>query len=393
MSKPTIAVIGAGVAGLSAALKAAELGAEVTVIERAHPAAGSSGLSAGIFNINSTEPLQVEVRVQTRNRLDTFERENGLHLARIGYLRLARDERHVDLFKEVIAIQEELGAEPSELVDPQRIEEIVPHLRTDDVVAGIYNPLDGHMDGPLLCSVLAEQAEAQGATVLHRTSVVGHEVLAGGNRRLLTTAEPVEVNIVINAAGPWAMEVGEILGAPLPLVNQLHEVIKVKLPAAVDYTVPMIQEYIPGEEEACYFRQDGPDSLIAGMHTYAALHKLDTADPDSYQKSVTWETWEAVAQHVNNRLRVDGLGFETGWTGLYPISADGEYVIGPYEADSTVIACGGFGGQGLTAGVSVGPLAAEWAILGEPRSLPGAVAWLPDRPGLRSEAPISETSA
>ncbi|HET6998320.1 MAG TPA: FAD-binding oxidoreductase [Solirubrobacterales bacterium] len=382
MAAPSIAVIGAGVAGLSAALRAAELGCEVTVIERDHPASGSSGLSAGIFNINSTELLQVEVRVQTRALLDKFERENGLHLARIGYLRLAKNESHVAMFEAVIALQRELGVEPSEIVDPARAKEIVPDLRTDDIVAAIYNPRDGHMDGPLLCGVLAERAEAEGASVLHRTRVGGHE-MAGGRHRLLTEAGPVEADVVVNAGGPWAMEIGELLGHPLPLVNQLHEVIKVKLPAAVDYTVPMVQEYIPGEEEAGYFRQDGPGSMIAGMHTYAALEQLGSADPDDYQHSVTWDTWEAVAQHVSNRLQVKGLGFETGWTGLYPISADGEYVVGPYEADPSVVACGGFGGQGLTAGVSVGPLAAEWAVYGEPRSLPGAAAWLPDRPGLR----------
>lgn len=381
MAAPSIAVIGAGVAGLSTALRAAELGCEVTVVERDHPASGASGLSAGIFNINSTELLQVEVRVQTRALLDKLERENGLPLARIGYLRLAKTEAHVAMFEDVIALQRELGVEPSQIVDPARLREIVPHLRTDDILAAIHNPRDGHMDGPLLCGVLAERAEAEGATVLHRTRVSGHQ--RDGRHRLLTDAGPVDADVVVNAAGPWAMAVGELLGHPLPLVNQLHEVIKVKLPPAVDYTVPMVQEYIPGEDEAGYFRQDGPDSMIAGMHTYAALEALGSADPDAYQHTVTWSTWEAVAQHVSGRLQVEGLGFETGWTGLYPISADGEYVVGPYEADPTVIACGGFGGQGLTAGVSVGPLAAEWAVYGEPRSLPGAAAWRPDRPGLR----------
>ncbi len=382
MAAPTVAVIGAGVAGLSTALRAAELGCAVTVIEREHPAAGSSGLSAGIFNINSTELLQVEVRVQTRELLDRFERENGLHLARIGYLRLAKSKAHVAMFEETIALQRELGVEPSRILDPAQLRELVPHLRVDDLLAAIHNPRDGHMDGPLLCGVLAERAEAEGARVLHKTRVMGHEA-ANGRHRLLTDGEPVEADVVVNAAGPWAAAVGELLGHPLPLVNQLHEVIKVKLPPAVDYTVPMVQEYIPGEEEAGYFRQDGPGGMIAGMHTYAALDRLGSADPDDYRHAVTWETWEAVAQHVSDRLEVEGLGFETGWTGLYPIGADGDYVVGPYEADPTVIACGGFGGQGLTAGVSVGPLAAEWAVYGEPRSLSGAVAWRPDRPGLR----------
>ncbi len=381
MKKPSVAVIGAGVAGLSTALRAAELGCAVTVVERDRPAAGSSSRSAGIFNISSTELLQVEVRVRTREQLERYERENGLRLNRIGYMRLARNESHVKMFEDVIALQRQLGVEPAEIVDPARLKELVPHLRTDDLLAAIYNPRDGCMDGVQLCGVLAARAEAAGARILQRTRVEGHEVVRG-RHRLLTDADPVEGDVVVNAAGPWAMEVGELLGHPLPLLNQVTEVIRVKLPPAVDYPVPMVQEYIPGEEQAGWFRQDGPAGMIAGMHTYSALGDAGSADPDTYQEAVAWDTREAVTQRVGNRLPVEDLRFEPGWAGLYPVSADGEYVVGPYEADPTAIACGGFSGQGLIASVTVGPVAAEWIVFGEPRSLPGAVAWLPDRPGL-----------
>lgn len=377
----SIAVIGGGVAGLSTALAAAELGCEVTVIERDRLASGSSSRSAGIFNISTTEPVQVEVRVRTRERLEQFERESGLRLERIGYLRLARNESHVKMFEEVIALQRELGAEPAEIVDAARLRELVPHLRTDDLRAGIYNPRDGRMDGRQLCGVLAERAEAEGARILEDTRVTGHET-AAGRHRLRTDRGTVEADFVVNAAGPWATQAGELLGHPLPLVNQLNEVIRVKLPSAVDYTVPMVQEYIPGEERACYFRQDGPGAMIAGSHTYSALEGEDSADPDSFGAAVEWETLEAVERQVGTRLAVEGMAFEPGWAGLYPISADGEYVVGPYEADPTVVACGGFSGQGLIAAVTVGPLAAEWIVFGEPRGLPAATAWLPDRPGL-----------
>lgn len=382
MKTPSVAVIGAGVAGLSTALHAAELGCAVTVVERDRPASGSSSRSAGVFNISSTELLQVEVRVRTRELLDRFERENGLPLARIGYMRLARKDSHVRMFEDVIALQRELGVEPAEIVDPAQVKEMIPDLRTDDLVAAIHNPRDGCVDGRQLCGVLVARAEAGGTRVLEGARVRGHEA-ANGRHRLLTDGGPVEADVVVNAAGPWAMEVGELLGHPLPLVNQVNEVIRVGLPAAVDYTVPMVQEYIPGEERAGYFRQDGPGGMIAGMHTYSALEELGPADPETYQQSVAWHTREAVARHVGNRLQVEGLSFEPGWAGLYPISTDGEYVVGPYEADPTVVACGGFSGQGLTAGVAVGSVAAEWIVRDEPRSLPGAAVWLPDRPGLR----------
>ncbi len=382
MKKPSIVVIGAGVAGLSTALHAAELGCEVTVIERDRLASGSSSRSAGIFNISSTELLQVEVRVRTRERLEKFERENGLRLERIGYMRLARSDSHLKMFEDVIALQRELGVEPAEIIEPARLQEIVPHLRTDDLLGAIYNPRDGRLDGPQLCGILAARAKVEGTKIVQGARVEAHEV-ARGRHRLRTGAGSLEADVVVNAAGPWATEVGELLGHPLPLVNQVNEVIRVKLPATVDYTVPMVQEYIPGEERAGYFREDGPGAMIAGMHTYSALEEADSADPDTYQESVAWETREAVAEHVGNRLRVEGLDFEPGWAGLYPIALDGGYVVGPYEADPTVVACGGFSGQGLIAAVSVGPVAAEWIVSGEPRSLPGAAAWRPDRPGLR----------
>ena len=381
---PSVAIIGGGIAGLSVALRAAELGAPVTVIEREHIASGSSGLSAGIFNINSTEELQVRVRVRARAMLDRFEAENGLHLARIGYVRLAKNARHVELFEAVIELHKEVGVEPSTLITPAQLRRLVPHLRTDDLTAAIYNPRDGHTDGPLVCGVMAERATAAGAVIRPKTRFLGLERGTRTRHRLRTSGGDVEADIVINAAGAWAEEVGDLLGAPLPLVNQRHEVIKVRLPDEVSYTVPMVQGYIPGEAEAGYFRQDGPDTMIAGMHTYAALDHLGSADPDDYQRGVEWETWEAVAQHVSDRLRVDGLGFEPGWTGLYPISADGEFIVGPYESDPTIVACGGLGGHGIVGGLGVGPAAAEWAILGEPAGFPEATVLLPDRASLAS---------
>jgi sarcosine oxidase, subunit beta len=376
----SVAVIGGGVVGLSTALGAAELGCDVTVIERDRIASGSSSRSAGVFNICSTEPLQVEVRVRTRGLLEEFERENDLSLARIGYLRLARTESHLEMFEDVIALQRELGAEPAEIVDADRLEKIVPHLRTDDLLGAIYNPSDGRMDGRQLCAVFAERAEAAGARVVQGTRVEAHERVRG-RHRLLTGDGTVEADVVVNAAGAWASQVGDLLGRPLPLVNQAQEVIKVKLPAAVGYTVPMVQEYIPGGERAGYFRQDGAGEMIAGVHTYSAL-ELESADPETYLEPAPWRTSEAVARHVGGRLPVEGLEFEPGWRGLYPVSTDGEFVVGPYEAEPSVVACGGLGGQGLTSSW-VGRVAAEWIVFGEPRSLAAASAWLPDRPGLR----------
>lgn len=390
MGQPSIVVIGGGVAGVSSALGACELGAtNVVLLEKDHLAAASSALSAGVFNINPTDALTTRIRVEARNRLDVYERENGLHLARIGYLRLARLPEQIALFEETVELQKRLGVQrPSRVLTPEQILEIYPDVRVDDIHAGLYNAEDGHLDGVLLCSAMADRARALGADIRQKTTVLG--VDRGAVTRLVVRTDrgDVPADIVINSAGAWADRVGEWLDAPVPLIPQVHDIVQVRLPRALPYPVPMTQEYIPGYEPAAYFRQDGEQTLIAGLHTYDVLGELNTADPDSYRRKVSDDYVEAVAERVVHRLLIDELGFAGGWTGIYPLSSDGQFIVGPYENAPGVIACAGLGGHGVNGGVAVGPLAAEYALFGEARSINGAEALLPDRASLRQSGQV-----
>jgi sarcosine oxidase, subunit beta len=382
MTGPGIAIIGAGVGGCGAALRAAQLGAsEVVVLEQEHPASGSSGRSAGVYNVQTTDPLNIEIRARARELFFRLEAEEGLHLSRIGNVRVARSEAQMDQLTTAIGVQRSLGVHDSVLLDRAALQQLVPDLRTDDLAGGLLGPNDGHLDGQQLCDVLLAAARKLGAGVRVRTSVRGYDRDRSGRHRLITPSGDVTADVIINAAGAWAGRVAALLGHELPLVPQVHEVVQIRLPRALGYTVPMINLYMPGDRgEALYFRQDGPDTLIAGMHTYLVQEQLATADPDHYRRRVADSYVERVAEALTDRFLVDDLGFRPGWTGLYPLTVDGAFLVGPHEQDGTVIACAGFGGTGVTAGPVCGFIAAEWALLGEPVSIPGAGALLPDRP-------------
>lgn len=378
---PRIAIIGAGVAGCGAARRAAQLHAEeVIILEKGTPASGSSGRSAGVYNTQTLDPLQLEIRIRSREILFELERKRGLPLARIGNIRIATNEADIPKLETALATIQRLGAADTRILSKKELQTLVPDLNCDDVVAGLYGINDGHLDGHLLCSALIDEARDLGdAKLMNNTEVLSYEK-RGSTHILSTTRGRIECDVVINAAGAWAGHVGGILGHPAFIQPEVHEVVSVKLPRKLGYTVPMCNFYMPGQIGAgIYFRQDGEDSLIAGLHTYVSVEGHDVADPDVYSPPDGDAYFLEVAQLVCDRLRVDDLGFKYGWHGLYPLSVDGEFQVGPYAKDPSVIVVGGMGGTGVTSGALTGALAAEWAILGKPQSVPSATKLVPDR--------------
>ena len=384
MSKPRIGIIGAGTAGCGCARRAAELGApQVTLIDRETPAAGSSSRSAGVYNAQTIDPLHIEIRVRARELLFRLNEERKLPLAKIGNLRPGRTEEDLAAFAAALELQRSLGADDGRLLDPAAIKRLIPDLNLEGISGGLYGPNDGHLDGYLLCTAMVDEAKEHGARVLTQARVTGHSK-RGSAHVLETTKGEVECDVVVNAAGAWAGQVGEMLGHPAGIKPQLHEVVQIKLPRDLGYVVPMTNFYVPGQAgESIYFRQDGPDSLIAGLHSYEAIEGLDVADPDSFGPSEGDDYLVKVATLVSERLEVEGMGFKYGWCGLYPISADGQFQVGPYAADPSVVAVAGMGGVGVVSGTILGALAAEWILLGHPTTMSEATVacLLPDRSG------------
>lgn len=383
MASPRIAIIGAGTAGCGTARRAAELGAKsVTLIDKGTPASGSSGRSAGVYNVQTLNPIEIEIRIRCRELFYRLEMERGLPLHRIGVLRMARTNADLKRCNDALAFQRTLGATDARILDQSEIKRLVPDLECPDVAGALYGPNDGSLDGHLVCSALVDEARSLGARLLNNTKVTGHE-RRGSVHVLRTDKGEIECDIVVNAAGAWAPQIGQLLGHPALVNPEVHEVIRVKLPRKLGYVVPFVNFYMPGSAgESVYFRQDGPDSLIAGMHTYDSVPGLLVKDPDNYGPPSGNDYLSTVAEKVYERLKIDDLGFREGWFGLYPLSADGLFQVGPYAEDPSVLVVAGLGGVGVTSGAMLGTLAAEWALLGKPVTVPGADVLLPDRKSL-----------
>jgi sarcosine oxidase subunit beta len=387
-SAPSVVVVGGGALGLCTALELTELGVtSVTVLEREHPAFGSSGLSVGIVESQYLDPIAIAIRVYGMEFFARLAKESGLEVTRNGYLRLSHSAGDIPTFERSVEVQRELGVTHPRVLDHDEIAKLIPDMDCEGIVGGLFGSEDGYIDGHHYCSVLADIIRERGGGVLSSTALLGADDRPGGGHVLTTSKGPLECDIVVNAAGGWAGKVGDLLGAPSNILPQRHRALVAHLPRTLDYMMPSVMDYVPSSgTQGLYFRHESSCSLIAGLHTEEVLH--DIVDPDEYGRGDDNEYMSEVGELFARRL--PGLAdarLGNVWAGLYPMNPDGKPAIGPYRDRPTVVAALGGGGSGLQASPGIGRLAAEWIVHGEPRTIKGAEALLPDRASLRQEAP------
>jgi sarcosine oxidase, subunit beta len=380
---PAIGIIGGGAIGLTAAVHLARRGASnVTVLEKSHIAAGSSGLSVGIIETQYVDPLDIELRVRSMAFFRELERAHGLHVVHNGYLRLAHSDDDLRHFANSVEIQRCAGVADARVLEPAEIERIIPDLSLHGVVGGLFGPSDGFIDGHLYCGLLTELATSSRVRILTRQFVREAAVDEQGRHVVVAGAEQFVFDYVIVAAGAWGEHVAGLFNAEMPLLPQRHQAVVVHLPRKLEYVMPSVMDYTPRTGDlGLYFRHERPGQLIAGVHTEEPL--ADLADPDHYRHSADPEFLETVAELLSARLpSLADASLDDGWAGIYPISADGRAQVGPAPHNPTIILAGAAGGSGIQLSPALGELAAEWVLDGEPRSITRATLLAPGRESL-----------
>lgn len=373
-----VVIIGGGAAGLSTAVHAINLGASVTVIERSYPGAESTGVSAGVFTTSYHDEFDVALRIWSLDCLQRWRVDMDIPFVRTGFLRLAHDPAARRFLAEAFETQRNLGVADAAMLGPAELTKLVPHMMIEPGMSGLWCPSDGYTDGHVLCTVLADWVRTNGGRVI-RGTVTGHDK-TDRHRVELAGGDTVAADVVVNAAGGRASQVGNILGHQIDLITERHQLIFVKPSHDWGYVMPFVMDYIQGSGTVgVYFRQEGSDRLLAGLHTNdVGMHEV--VDPDDFVR----HSDDSFLEEVGGRLLallpdLEDAGLQPGYAGIYPHSRDGLPIVGPFEADPSVIACTGGGGVGVMLSPVMGRLAAEHALGRAEHCVENSHRLLPDR--------------
>ncbi len=226
-----------------------------------------------------------------------------------------------------------------------------------------YIPTDGYVDPSQLTFALAEGARRRGAEIEQRTRVTGIRTRRGRVEAVETDRGEIETEIVVNAGGMYAREIGALAGVNVPIVPMAHEYLVTK-PAGLPTEMPTMRD----PSLLVYFRPESGGLVMGGYERDCAPWGLDGIPPD-FNSRLLEEDWPRFEELMENAVvRVPELADAEVIrliNGPEAFTPDGEFILGPSDVRGLWVAAG-FCAHGLAGAGGMGKLVAEWIVEGTP---------------------------
>jgi glycine/D-amino acid oxidase-like deaminating enzyme len=351
---PTVAVVGAGAVGATAAADLAARGVDVGLFDRDDPAAGSTPRAAGVCYDAFAEDVDAAVADRA---LERFREASGAGFAfeDCPYVWLARegDDRRADAIREGVARMRGHDRDVERLAPPDLAERF-PAVRADDVaVAAVANDA-GYCDPRAYLDRTLDRFERAGGR-LHAGTRVGVATDPAD-----VTGADLDPDAVLVAAGAHSKRVLADAGVAVPVKPYRVQALTAALASAGDgragspaYDGPMVYDATGG-----FYCRPHQTGLLAGDGT-----EEREADPEDYRRGATSGFAPDLSGRVADRLRVDPA-LERAWAGLCTATPDANPLLGAV-AEGLYVATG-FQGHGFMRAPALGERVAEAVLSGDP---------------------------
>ncbi len=358
-------VIGGGVGGCSVLYWLARLGwDDVVLVERAELTSGSTFHSAGLVGQLRSSLSLTKMMMESVDLYRSLEQEVGLETGwhEVGSLRLASSPERMEEIARQAGWAKTFGL-PLELVSPAEARELFPPMTSDGVLGAAFLPTDGYIDPSQLTFALAEGARRRGADIATGTRVTGMSVERGRVTGVETDRGSIETEIVVNAGGMYAREIGALAGVNVPIVPMAHEYLTTK-PADLPLGMPTMRD----PSLLVYFRPESGGLIMGGYERHCAPWGLDGI-PADFNSRLLEEDWPRFEELMENAVvRVPSLAESEVVkliNGPEAFTPDGEFILGPSDVRGFWVAAG-FCAHGLAGAGGMGKLVAEWIVEGTP---------------------------
>jgi 4-methylaminobutanoate oxidase (formaldehyde-forming) len=367
-------IIGGGVGGASIAYHLAKLGyRDVVLLERAELTSGSTFHSAGLVgqlrgSVSLTKMMMHSVEVY-RGLASESELDPGW--VECGGIRLASSEERMEELRRQAGWAKTFGL-PLELISAEEAQQRFAPMSTEGVLGGAWLPTDGYIDPSQLTYALADVARREGdLAVFQNTRVTAIETEDGRARAVLTEQGRIETEVIVNAAGIYAAEIGRMAGVRVPVIPMSHQYLVTQpfREHAADERLPTLRD----PDLLVYFREDGGGMVMGGYEHQSEPAFLPEGGferiPADFNGRLLEDDFDRFAEIIENSKRrvpaMEDVKVTKLINGPEAFTPDNEFCLGESEVRGFFVAAG-FCAHGLAGAGGIGRVIAEWIAEGEP---------------------------
>ncbi len=291
------------------------------------------------------------------------DRVPKLSIQNYGYMYLADTKDKAKSLRAIQKTQLRAGAQ-TVLMVPDEIKSKYPFYNVSDIFLGSINTVDeGYWDGGTVFDWLRRSSIDNGVEYISN-EVAGINQNSNGNKVeevVLKSGEVINCGAVVNAAGPRASQISEMLQIKIPVEPRKRYtwVFSAESPLEVDLPLTI-------DPSGIHVRQDGPDTYLAGSK--GLIDDPVNFDDFSFEANL-WEDY--VWPKIANRIPAfEAIKVKSEWAGHYAYNTlDQNAIIGPHPSISNFMFINGFSGHGLQQAPAMGRGMSELLIYGKYRSL------------------------
>jgi glycine cleavage system aminomethyltransferase T/glycine/D-amino acid oxidase-like deaminating enzyme len=366
-----VVIIGGGVGGTSIAYHLAERGwTDIVLVDRAELTSGSTFHSAGLVGQLRGSVTLTKMMMYGADLYGRLAAETGVDPSwhPVGSLRLASSTARFEELQRQAGWAQTFGL-PLELISASEARDRFPLMATDGVLGAVWLPTDGWLDPSGLAQALAAGARKRGATIRTHTRVVaiatargrvtGVEVeLRDGSRETIAT------DVVVNAGGMFAPEIGRLVGVTIPIVPMAHQYLFTEAVDGVHAGLPQLRD----PDNLVYFREEVGGLCMGGYERNPAPWALDGIPPDFNGRLLApdWPRFEEIMAGAVRRVpAIADAGVSRMINGPEGFTPDNEFILGESDVRGFFVAAG-FCAHGIAGAGGIGRQVAAWIVDGEP---------------------------
>jgi 4-methylaminobutanoate oxidase (formaldehyde-forming) len=361
-----VVIIGGGIIGCSTAYHLAEMGCrDVVLLERDQLTSGTTWHAAGLMTtFGATSETSLDLRRGSLALYKKLEQETGQSTGfnPVGFIEVASDPDRLEEYRRVTAFNRLHGNEVEE-ISPAEIKSLFPFVDLDGILAGFYSPGDGRINPVDLTMALAKGARLKGAHIFQNTPVKSVLSNRGQVTGVRTEKGDISAEFVVNCAGMWARQLGELSGVCIPNQAAEHYYLITDEIAGMPKDLPVLED----PSVHAYYREEGGGLMIGLFEPECAPWRVNGI-PEDFSFGEIPPDWDRMTPFLEQAMSRVPASLEVGirkfFCGPESFTPDLSPIVGEAPELKNYFVAAGLNSVGIITGGGLGRVLAHWMLNG-----------------------------